>query len=68
MRAIVNGAARELPDGSSIMDVVMLLTGSTEGRGVAVALNDEVVPRTRWSQTPLSDGDSVEALTAVPGG
>jgi sulfur carrier protein len=36
--------------------------------GVAVAVNDEVVPRRAWSATALADGDRVEVLTAVQGG
>ena len=37
-------------------------------RGVAVAVNDAVVPRGEWSRHPLSDGDVVEIVTAVQGG
>jgi sulfur carrier protein len=36
--------------------------------GVAAALNEAVVPRSRWSVTQLADGDRVEILTAVQGG
>jgi sulfur carrier protein len=36
-------------------------------RGVAVALNGEVVPRSEWDR-PLADGDTVEVLTATQGG
>jgi sulfur carrier protein len=36
--------------------------------GVAVALNDSVVPRAEWPRTALDDGDRVEVLTAVQGG
>jgi sulfur carrier protein len=68
MKISVNGTPRELPGESSVADVVGLLTGSPDARGVAVALNDEVVPRSRWAETVLSAGDSVEAITAVPGG
>lgn len=65
---IVNGAARDLAPGATVVDVVVLLTGGSEGRGIAVAVNDEVVPRSRWQETALRDGDAVEVLTAVPGG
>jgi sulfur carrier protein len=41
---------------------------AARGRGVAVAVNDEVVPRGSWAEVALGDGDTVEALTAVPGG
>jgi sulfur carrier protein len=35
---------------------------------VAVAVNGEVVPRSRWTETALADGDSVEVLSAAQGG
>jgi sulfur carrier protein len=37
-------------------------------RGIAVALNGSVVPRTDWSMTPLNPGDSVEIVRARQGG
>ncbi|WP_417233476.1 sulfur carrier protein ThiS [Arthrobacter sp.] len=51
-------------------------TGGTAGdattagcpRGVAVAVNGEVVPRSAWAGTPLAAGDHVELLSAVQGG
>lgn len=68
MRVTVNGVERQVPDRSTVDTLVALITGSNAGRGIAVALNDQVVPRTQWSDTVLRDGDVVEALTAVPGG
>ena len=40
----------------------------TEQRGIAVALNGEVVPRAAWAETPLKPGDSVEIVRARQGG
>jgi sulfur carrier protein len=37
-------------------------------RGIAVALNGAVVPRTAWAQTVLKPGDSVEIVRARQGG
>jgi sulfur carrier protein len=37
-------------------------------RGVAVALDGEVVPRSRWDETMVPDGASIEIVTAVAGG
>ena len=39
-----------------------------EARGVAVAVNNSVVPRSAWRTTLLSDGDVVEIVRAVGGG
>jgi sulfur carrier protein len=64
----VNGDRRELPDGATITSVLDALPGVPEGRGVAVALEGEVVPRGRWSSTELEPGASIEVVVAVQGG
>ncbi|GGT53003.1 sulfur carrier protein ThiS [Actinomadura citrea] len=66
MKVIVNGEARELPDGASVAEVVASVTAVATG--VAAALNDEVVRRAEWEATPLRDADRIEVLTAVQGG
>lgn len=66
MKIIVNGAERETPDGATVAAVVAELTARPAG--VAVALNDEVVPRADWRTTVVRDADRVEVLTAVQGG
>jgi sulfur carrier protein len=43
-------------------------TDHTAGRGIAVAVNGEVVPRSDWPGTTLADGDRVEVLSATQGG
>jgi sulfur carrier protein len=64
----VNGERRELPDGTTVAEVVATLLNGQAGRGVAVALNGEVLPRAAWQTTAVTDGDSVEVLTATQGG
>lgn len=66
MRVSVNGQARELAAGSTVALLVGELAG--DRAGVAVAVNDTVVPRAAWPTTLLDDGDRVEVLTAVQGG
>jgi sulfur carrier protein len=63
---LVNGEHRKLPAGSTVEDVVALVAPSS--RGVAVALNGDVVPRSAWGVTALAAGDQVEVLTAAQGG
>ena len=65
MKVIVNGAPRDV-DVASVEGLVEQLT--TARRGVAVAVNGEVVPRSTWPVAPLRDGDRVEVLTASQGG
>ncbi|MCP2326499.1 sulfur carrier protein [Hamadaea flava] len=60
----VNGTERELP--GSVAELVAVVT--PEQRGVAVAVNGEVVPRGEWAAYPLADGDSMEILSAAQGG
>ncbi|TDE47470.1 sulfur carrier protein ThiS [Nonomuraea mesophila] len=66
MIVMINGAAHEVTDGTTVAQAVSTLTTSTTG--VAVAVNDEVVTRSAWETTALSDSDRVEVLTAVQGG
>ena len=65
MRVIVNGAARDV-EVVSVEGLVDELTPAR--RGVAVAVNGEVVPRSAWPGAVLRDGDRVEVLTAAQGG
>ncbi|MFJ2439751.1 MULTISPECIES: sulfur carrier protein ThiS [unclassified Streptomyces] len=62
----VNGEPRVLAAPVTLDTVVAALTPAPSG--VAAAVNETVVPRTRWSGTPLGDGDRIEILTAVQGG
>lgn len=62
----VNGKDRELADGSTV--AAMLAELGVAAEGVAVAVNGEVVPRARHTDSVLPDGAVVEVLTAVQGG
>ncbi|MDL5201075.1 sulfur carrier protein ThiS [Streptomyces sp. ALI-76-A] len=66
MNVLVNGERREVEPGTALDTLVRSLTAAPSG--VAAALNETVVPRARWSSTPLCEGDRVEVLTAVQGG
>ncbi len=68
VNVLVNGKSRELPDDSTVASVVALLSDSSDGRGVAVALGGEVVPRARWQATEVTDGAQLELVSAVQGG
>lgn len=64
----INGERRDLPDGATIASVVASLPGAPDGRGVAVAVEGEVVPRAQWPSTLLREGTAVEVVVAVQGG
>jgi sulfur carrier protein len=65
---VLNGEPRELPSGATVALVVREAGAPSDGRGVAVALDGEVVPRGEWEATPLRDGQQIEVLHAVQGG
>ncbi|MCO8275729.1 sulfur carrier protein ThiS [Actinoplanes sp. TRM 88003] len=67
MRLTVNGQSSDgFVRDLSVRELVETLTEAR--RGVAVAVNGEVVPRSTWEDTALAEGDSVEVLTAAQGG
>ena len=68
MRVTLNGEARELGQDASVVDAVAASGAEPEGRGLAVAVDGEVVPRGEWGAFELRDGQSVEILKAVQGG
>jgi sulfur carrier protein len=68
LRVLLNGEPRELAAGTTVAGVVASLPGIPEGRGTAVALDGEVVPRGQWQETELTDGARVEVVVAVQGG
>ncbi len=65
---VLNGDAMQLPAGSSLLDALAQIGITPQSRGVAVAVDGEVVPRTHWEAYSLHDGARVEALTATQGG
>ncbi len=68
MIVTVNGELRDVPAGTTVAAVVRSLPGAPEGRGVAVAVDGEVVPRGEWPRTQLAGGVKVEVVVAVQGG
>ena len=66
MELEVNGEVREVDDGTTVGDLLDTLVD--DRRGVAVAVDGEVVPRSTWDEATLDDGASVEVVGAVQGG
>ena len=66
MTVTVNGTERQVPDGTTLAEVIEAL--DVPAAGVAVAVNGAVVRRADWPVTPLADGATVEVLAAVQGG
>ena len=68
MNIVVNGESRSVPAGCTVAGLVGALGAAPDGRGLAVAVGGEVVPRAAWSDTALDEGARVELVTAVQGG
>jgi sulfur carrier protein len=68
MKVLVNGRATELADGATVQAAVEALDLPASGRGVAVAVDTEVVPRGQWGAHELQEGARVEILRAIQGG
>lgn len=66
MKVMVNGEAQVVDDGITVD--VLAAAVIDRPKGVAVAVNGEVVPRSEWSTTALRNDDEVEVVTARQGG
>jgi sulfur carrier protein len=64
----VNGQPAELPEGATVADAVRVVGIDGERRGVAVAVDGEVVRSAEWERTPLTERQAVEVVRAVQGG
>jgi sulfur carrier protein len=64
----LNGEQTELPPGLTLAAAVEAAGAPAGRRGIAVAVDGEVVPRDRWDATRLDDGQRVEVVQAVQGG
>jgi sulfur carrier protein len=63
---VLNGSAR---DGATSLGALLAELGlAPDARGVAVAVDGEVVPRSQWAATALADGSRVEVVDAIQGG
>jgi sulfur carrier protein len=66
-RIWVNG--RDVPLGAAtVADFLAQQAVEIGPRGIAVALNGSVVPRSAWSETLLKPGDNIEIVRAMQGG
>ena len=66
MKVHLNGAEREVPEGTTVL--ALLEAAAVDRRRCAVEVNREVVPKTRHGERALVPGDRVEVVTMVGGG
>jgi thiazole synthase len=68
MKIELNGAPAELADTATLVEAALAAGAPESRRGVAIALDGEVVPRSEWGSTALREGAAVEVLAAIQGG
>lgn len=68
VKITLNGQRRQIAATQTV--ATLLATMAIDGAvgGVAVAVNASVVPRSRWAETSLHEGDEVEVVRATAGG
>jgi sulfur carrier protein len=62
------GQEKKNIDVRAVGDLLRALTLPEDGKGIAIAVNETVVSRSRWQEHELRDGDHVEIVRAVQGG
>lgn len=67
MKIFVNNQSVEISkDIHTVKD--FLSSGKYSGSGTAVALNDNILPKTKWEETALNEGDKLVIISAAFGG
>lgn len=66
MKILVNNKETELIQGNTLADVARQL--ELPAQGVAIALNNRMIPRAQWAEQAVKDGDSLVIIKAACGG
>lgn len=68
MQLTVNGQIRSVADASTLADLLTAMNFCPDQKGIAIAVNAEVIARAMWATTRLCNGDRVDIIHAVQGG
>jgi len=68
LKIILNGSSSDVRVGESVLAAIEQLGLAPDARGVAVAVDGEVIPRAQWEDVRRSEGARVEVLSAMQGG
>ncbi len=68
MKIKVNGKEEVLEDSMKLSEYVSISLNGKEPRGIAVALNDFIIPKQKWESVLINENDSIEIVHAVQGG
>lgn len=66
-KLIISGEEKEIR-ARSVNDLLAELHLPEDGRGIAIAINDSVISKSRWPMHQLRDGDRIEIVRATQGG
>jgi sulfur carrier protein len=66
IRLLVNGAPRDFDQSPTVEQLLASL--ELTGKRLAIERNGEIVPRSRFAQERLAEGDRIEVVMAVGGG
>lgn len=67
MQITINNNTHTFEENTSLEAAVLTLQ-LNDSRGIALALNDEIIPRSQWQSTILADADKIIIIGAVAGG
>lgn len=68
MNVIINHNQQEITDAASVADALSVINITDAQKGIAVAVNDSVIPRTDWQTHQLQPGDKITVIRATQGG
>ncbi|KUY29587.1 sulfur carrier protein ThiS [Elizabethkingia ursingii] len=68
MELIINHEKRNYEHLPSTLEALIHLEARGKSKGIAVAVNNQVIPKNDWGNTILQDKDSVLIITATQGG
>jgi sulfur carrier protein len=68
MKLTLNGETIEIADAQTLGGLLASVGITADSQGVAVAVNEKVVPKRKWDATALEAEDVVEVIHAVQGG
>ncbi|MFN6946588.1 MAG: sulfur carrier protein ThiS [Cytophagaceae bacterium] len=67
MMIFINNEKKEVETGNKLSKLLEQLN-LLQKRGIAIAINNEVIPKVEWDSQPLQDGDKITIITATQGG
>jgi len=68
MKIYINGEDTEVPEGITLAQLIELKGIKVREIGFAISVNEEVIPKSRYGEYRLSEGDRVEIVHIVGGG